>query len=79
MDPVEIFGTALLAIAAAGSAIAISVGLTLTILRFISKIFFKKQAFWWMDRERPGVPRGPPRATRGIYEVRPKQREEGRK
>ena len=29
MDPVEIFGTALLAIAAAGSAIAISVGLTL--------------------------------------------------
>ena len=68
MDPVEIFGTALLAIAAAGSAIAISVGLTLTILRFISKIFFKKQACWWMDREQ----------TRGIYEVRPKQREERR-
>ena len=44
MDPVEIFGTALLAIAAAGSAIAISVGLTLTILRFISKILLKKQA-----------------------------------
>ena len=43
MDPVEIFGTALLAIAAAGSAIAISVGLTITIRRFVSKIFFKKQ------------------------------------
>ena len=44
MDGGEIFGTALLAIAAAGSAIAISVGLTLTILRFISKILLKKQA-----------------------------------
>ena len=44
MDAVEIFGTALLAIAAAGSAIAISVGLTITIRRFVSKIFFKKQA-----------------------------------
>ena len=42
MDPVEIFGTALLAIAAAGSAIAISVGLTITIRRFFSKIWFKK-------------------------------------
>ena len=44
MDPVEIFGTALLAIAAAGSAIAISVGLTITILRFVNKILLKKQA-----------------------------------
>ena len=63
MDPVEIFGTALLAIAAAGSAIAISVGLTLTILRFISKIFFKKQACWWMDRERPEASTSQPETT----------------
>ena len=42
MDAGEIFGIALLATAAAGSAIAISLGLTLTILRFVSKILFKK-------------------------------------
>ena len=42
MDAGEIFGIALLATAAAGSAIAISVGLALIIIRFVSKIMFKK-------------------------------------
>ena len=44
MDAGEIFGTVLLAAAAAGSAIVISVSLTLTIRKFVIKTWFKKQA-----------------------------------
>ena len=43
MDVGEIIGTALLAFAAIGCAVVISVGLTLAIRRFVSKTFSKRR------------------------------------
>ena len=43
MDAGEIFGTALIAAAAVGSAVVIAVGLTKTIIRFVSNTVFKKR------------------------------------